>query len=201
MVELSEMGISRISSAEGGWMARSPCDRSAVEEDRPFTSEAAQTTQGRPSVDREPACAGRDSVDSAERGSLARLAEKFPHPSTCWRRLRDWEERDVLVEHLAGVSERIEPAPAIEWSESFLDGSFAPAKKGATGSEKPSGARGRSGWWWSTAAVFLWETTFTLHPRGSQTRGNRRSRRFDRAESSRGSSSAEAGAGDRRQSL
>jgi len=30
-----------------------------------------------------------------------------------------------------------------------MDGSFAPAKKGATESEKPSGVRGRSGWWWS----------------------------------------------------
>jgi len=39
----------------------------------------------------------------------------------------------------------------LKWSESFMDGSFAPAKKGATESEKPSGVRGRSGWWWSTA--------------------------------------------------
>src|SRR5438477_9633195 len=52
------------------------------------------------------------------------LPEKFPHPSTCWR-LRDWEERGVL-----------------KWSESFLDGSFAPAEKGAAETEKPSGARG-----------------------------------------------------------
>jgi hypothetical protein len=66
------------------------------------------------------------------------------------------------------------------WSESFLDGSFAPAKKGATESEKTSGARGRSGWWWSTARVFLWETTFTLPPRRKS--GSRR-RRSDGAES------------------
>ncbi len=51
----------------------------------------------------------------------------------------------------------------LNWSESFLDGSFAPAKKGARKSEKPSGARARSGWWWSTARVFLWESSFTLH--------------------------------------
>lgn len=25
------------------------------------------------------------------------LPEKFPHPSTCWRRLRDWEERGVWL--------------------------------------------------------------------------------------------------------
>ena len=25
------------------------------------------------------------------------MPEKFPHPSTCWRRLRDWEERGVWL--------------------------------------------------------------------------------------------------------
>jgi hypothetical protein len=34
-------------------------------------------------------------------------------------------------------------------SESFLDGSLVPAKKGALESEKASGARARNGWWWS----------------------------------------------------
>src|SRR5271154_6779374 len=53
-------------------------DRRAVEEDRPFTPEAAQTTPGRPSVDREPSSAGRDSVDSTERGSLAGFAGEIP---------------------------------------------------------------------------------------------------------------------------
>ena len=42
---------------------------------------------------------------------------------------------------------------------------------------RPSGAKGRSGWWWSTAAVFLWETTFTLHPRRKSNSRRRRSRR------------------------
>ena len=49
------------------------------------------------------------------------MPEKFPHPSTCWRRLRD---RD-----------------------------------------------------WSTAAVFLWETTSTLHPRRKFNSPRRRWRR------------------------
>ena len=47
-------------------------------------------------------------------------------------------------------------------SESFLDGSFPPANKGALRSGKPAGGKARSGWWWSTARVFLWETSFTL---------------------------------------
>ena len=93
------------------------------------------------------------------------LPEKFPHPSTCWRRLRDWEERGVWLNIWRAFLSELNERQQLKWSESFLDGSFAPAKKGAAESEKPSGARGRSGWWWSTAAVFLWETTFTLPPR------------------------------------
>jgi hypothetical protein len=45
----------------------------------------------------------------------------------------------------------------LKWDETFLDGSFAPAKKGAQPSEEPSVARTRSGWYWSTVKVFRWE--------------------------------------------
>ncbi|MGC8817689.1 MAG: hypothetical protein ACP5PX_07935, partial [Candidatus Hadarchaeum sp.] len=45
----------------------------------------------------------------------------------------------------------------LDWEEAFIDASFAPAKKGATASAKPRGAKARSGWWWSMARVFLWE--------------------------------------------
>ena len=78
------------------------------------------------------------------------LPEKFPHPSTCWRRLRDWEERGVWLNIWRTFLSELNERQQLKWSESFLDGSFAPAKKGAQESEKPSGARGRSGWWWST---------------------------------------------------
>jgi hypothetical protein len=45
----------------------------------------------------------------------------------------------------------------LKCDEAFLDGSFAPAKKGVLRWEKPSGARGQSGWYWSTVKVFRWE--------------------------------------------
>src|ERR1700686_2311206 len=92
----------------------SVADRSAVEEDRPFTSEAAQTTQGRPSMDPEPSCAGRDFVDSAERGSLARLAREIPASLDLLAAAARLGGAGRLVENLADVSERVEPAPAIE---------------------------------------------------------------------------------------
>src|ERR1017187_2819239 len=103
------------------------------------------------------------------------LPEEFPSPSTCWRRLRDWEEQEIWLEIWRAFLRELNERQQLNWSEAFLDGSFAPAKKGARESGRPSGARGRSGWWWSTARVFLWETTFVLHPRR---RSNSRRRRW-----------------------
>lgn len=92
------------------------------------------------------------------------LPEEFPHPSTCWRRLRDWEEQGVWEKVWRRFVAELNERKQLQWSEAFLDGSFAPAKKGALQSEKPSGARGRSGWWWWTAKEFLWGASFTLRP-------------------------------------
>jgi len=105
------------------------------------------------------------------------LPEEFPSPATCWRRLRDWEEQGVWLNIWRAFLAELNERKQLQWSESFLDGSFAPAKKGALESEKPSGARVRSGWWWSTARVFLWESTFVLHPRTKRSSRKRRSRR------------------------
>ena len=93
------------------------------------------------------------------------LPDEFPHPSTCWRRLRDWEEQGVWEKLWRRFVAQLNQQKQLQWSEAFLDGSFVPAKKGALRSAKPSGARGRSGWWWWTAKEFLWGTSFTLHPR------------------------------------
>jgi transposase len=85
------------------------------------------------------------------------LPKKYPSGSTCWRRLRLWEERGVWLKVWRAFLRELDQRGRLDWSESFLDGSFAPAKKGASVSAKPSAARARSGWWWSTAKVFLWE--------------------------------------------
>ncbi len=55
----------------------------------------------------------------------------------------------------------------LDWEETFADGSFAPAKKGAIASARPNAERVRSGWWWQAAKVFLWE--FNL-PRRARTK-------------------------------
>jgi transposase len=107
----------------------SVADRSAVEEDRPVTPEAAQATQGRSSVDREPLCAGRDSVDSAERGSLAGSAGEIPASLDLLAATARLGRAGRLVEHLAGVSERIERAPTIEVERIVSGRQFRSGKK------------------------------------------------------------------------
>jgi transposase len=89
------------------------------------------------------------------------LPSEYPSPSTCWRRLKLWEEQDVWLDIWRAFLGTLDERKQLNWREAFIDGSFAPAKKGAPESAKPSGARARSGWWWSTAKVFLWESTWT----------------------------------------
>jgi transposase len=93
------------------------------------------------------------------------LPERFPSPSTCWRRLRDWEEQGVWLKAWRVFLAQLDAQGQLDWAEAFADGSFAPAKKGEPASGKPNVARARSGWWWSTAKVFLWETSWNRRPR------------------------------------
>ena len=93
------------------------------------------------------------------------LPQEYPSPSTCWRRLHDWEEQDVWLDIWRAFLAELDAKGQLDWAETFADGSFAPAKKGAPVSARPNVERVRSGWWWSTARVFLSETTWTRCPR------------------------------------
>jgi transposase len=85
------------------------------------------------------------------------LPEEFPSPSTCWRPLQQWEEAGIGLEAWRTLLGALDAEGLLDWEESFLDGSFAPAKKGALPLVKPSVARAQSGWYWSTVKVFRWE--------------------------------------------
>ena len=77
--------------------------------------------------------------------------------SVCWKRFRRWDQQGVWLRLWQAFLSELDQRGRLDWEESFVDGSFAPAKKGATESAKPSVARAQSGWWWSTAKVFLWQ--------------------------------------------
>ena len=85
------------------------------------------------------------------------LPDEFPSPSTCWRRLQRWQEAGVWLEAWRALLGGLDAEGLLQWDETFLDGSFAPAKKGARPSVKPSAARARTGWYWSTVKVFRWQ--------------------------------------------
>src|SRR6266436_2579716 len=143
----------------------SVADRIAVEENRALAPKTAQAPQGWPCVDRQPPCPGRDSVDSAERCSLAGLARGVSASLDLLATAAGLGGAGHLAESLARISGRTQRTKTVAVERVFFGREFCSRQKRALESEKPSGARGRSGWWWSTAAVFLWETTFTLHPR------------------------------------
>ena len=93
------------------------------------------------------------------------LPDRYPSASTCWRRLRLWEDQGVWLDVWRKFLSMLDAKGLLDWEEAFIDGSFAPAKKGALASAKPKRAKVQSGWWWSTAKVFLLEAPLPRHRR------------------------------------
>jgi transposase len=85
------------------------------------------------------------------------LPDGYPSGSTCWRRLRQWDEDGTWLAMWRAFLGELDARGRLQWENTFIDGSFASAKKGAPISAEPPAARVRSGWWWSTAKVFLSE--------------------------------------------
>jgi transposase len=51
--------------------------------------------------------------------------------STCWRRLRDWQEAGVWEELHRALLDRLGEAERIDWERASLDSASVPAKRGA----------------------------------------------------------------------
>jgi len=105
------------------------------------------------------------------------LPDRYPSASTCWRRLKLWEEQGVWLDVWRKFLSMLDEKGALDWQEAFIDGSFAPAKKGGPLLGLPNGAKERSGWWWSTAKVFLWEAPLPRHRPRSSNLPKKRSKR------------------------
>jgi hypothetical protein len=69
-------------------------------------------------------------LDSANWSSMAFSADEFPSPSTCWRRLKQWEDDGVWLDAWRTLLGALDSEGLLKWDETFLDDSFAPAKKG-----------------------------------------------------------------------
>ena len=179
MVALAEIGDKQSQQRRGraDGAIRSVADRSAVEENRALTPETPQASPWWPPVDRESPCAGRHSLDSAERRSLARPSGEISAPFDVLAAAARLGGTGVWLQIWRAFLRELNQRQQLDWSESFLDGSFAPAKKRGAEVGKTKRGKGRSGWWWSTAAEFLWGTTFVLRPRRKSGSRRRRSRR------------------------
>jgi transposase len=92
------------------------------------------------------------------------LPAEFPSYVTCWRRFAEWSADGVWDEAWGRLIARLDEQGAVDWEESFADGTFASAKKGAIASVRPNAARAPSSWssltaedcrspWTSTAPV------------------------------------------------
>lgn len=89
------------------------------------------------------------------------LPARYPSRATCHRRFQAWCSDDTLERILQSLAKDLIARGGLDLSETFIDGSFAAAKKGAPSSEKRSAAKGPRSWQWQTAMVFL-------SPQGSQ---------------------------------
>jgi transposase len=105
------------------------------------------------------------------------MPDQYPAYATCWRRLGAWERADVWLTLWRAFLSELDEAEQLDWSEAFMDGTFAPAKKGALASARHARVRGQSLWYWSTAKVFLSECSFRLPIARSRSSRRRRSRR------------------------
>ena len=83
------------------------------------------------------------------------LPKRYPSYQTCHRRYQEWVEDGVLEGILRILAQDLELRGKIDLSETFIDGSFASAKKGAAELAKLSAEKGPRSWQLRTAMVFL----------------------------------------------
>ncbi len=90
------------------------------------------------------------------------MPERFPSYQTCHRWFQAWTRSGVIRQALEALARDLLERGRFDLSECYIDATFMIAKKGASPSEKPDGARVRSSWQWQTALVFLSPSTLRL---------------------------------------
>jgi transposase len=83
------------------------------------------------------------------------LPTRYGPYQTAHRRFQNWVRSGVIEKILVALAAHLKEAGGLDLKECFVDGTFVPAKKGGSASEKPSVARGPRSWALQTAMVFL----------------------------------------------
>lgn len=87
------------------------------------------------------------------------LPQRYPPRSTCHRRFQEWSRSGVFDRILTALAEDLRQRGGIDLSEGFIDGTFAPAKKGALAWARPNAAKAPKSWALQTLKVFLSPST------------------------------------------
>jgi transposase len=83
------------------------------------------------------------------------LPDRYPSKSTCHRHFQQWSKSGVFAKILTALAMDLKERGGIDISEGFIDGTFAPAKKGAMVWAKPKRAKEPRLWALQTLSVFL----------------------------------------------
>jgi transposase len=83
------------------------------------------------------------------------LPRRYPSKSTCHRYFQQWNKSGVFIKILTALAQDLKKRGGIDINEGFIDGTFAPAKKGAMVWAKPKGAKEPRLWALRTLSVFL----------------------------------------------
>ena len=84
----------------------------------------------------------------------ADVPDRYPSYQTCHRRFQQWVRSGIMRGILEALALELRVRGVLDAEEAFIDGSFAPAKKGDRKSGKRSVARERRSWRWQIAMVF-----------------------------------------------
>jgi transposase len=74
------------------------------------------------------------------------MPDRYPPYQTCHRRFQAWIDSATLEQVLWALAEDLKARGGIDVSECFIDGTFAPAKKGALPWERQSAGKGPRSW-------------------------------------------------------
>ena len=85
----------------------------------------------------------------------ADVPERYPSYQTCHRRFQQWVRSGVMRGVLEALAFDLKVRGALDVEEAFIDGSFAPAKKGAQRSGRQNVAREPKSWRLQTATDSL----------------------------------------------
>ena len=83
------------------------------------------------------------------------LPDRYPSYQTCHRRFQRWVRAGTLRRVLKALAADLHARGGLDLSETFIDGSFASAKKKGAASARPSAAKGPRSWPLQTALVCL----------------------------------------------